>query len=207
MKSSNSQRAPRPSRAPSASVHHLSPCHAAAGRSLRHADRSAATARLCGPTSLPCGPSGQIVTAALMATATTAAIESEGADGVPQLPARLDRPPVARQGRRRPVLDLVVDRDLDGQGDHQHGHHKRNPALLVQNPHKPEKGKHHLERQEDKAVAMSGALAAAGEPGRNGGLVGIGDALTVRDGSSDASSGVGARRCSKANRYSGSRPC
>jgi hypothetical protein len=41
-------------------------------------------------------------------------------------------------------------------------------------------------------VATGGTLIAAGKPGRNGGLVGIGDALTVGDSSSDAGSGVGA---------------
>jgi DNA-binding CsgD family transcriptional regulator len=52
----------------------------------------------------------------------------KGADGVKQLPAGADRPPVARQGRHRPGPDLVVDRDLDQQGDRQRRHHQQEPG-------------------------------------------------------------------------------
>ena len=67
----------------------------------------------------------------------------------------------------------------------------RNLALRAEHPRKPDRREHHLDRQEDEAVATSSTLIAAGKPSRNDGLVWIGDALAPTDGLSDASSGVG----------------
>jgi hypothetical protein len=67
----------------------------------------------------------------------------------------------------------------------------RNPPLWAEHPCEPDGGGHHLERQEDASLKKNDVLLAAGKPGRNGGLVGIGDTLPVLDGAPDAGSCVG----------------